>query len=381
MNNSATTRLISKIALEYNGNDKGMAELAAVNFLLSSNPEDQFHEMKIVADRNSKVKKWALTGYISPPEEIGKLLSDEELTDIAIEALKKVGVTDLNQFRLDIHNSTKQKHIHFVVNRMNIHGKCTVKSRKIGERFGEAVRQICHERSLKTDVEIGIEKKAEMLKNVTESLRTSNNFEELISKMRTKGFDVQLSSNVKDGISGMRIILEKDKNPKTERQYKAGYTLSQISNKLKISEVKMAFEIKQSFKKNLNIARSLNDLQIKMHQDGFKMRFQYKGEYKTNQSNEVQDVWINKIYHNIQNQPKDGFFYKKFDGFSLSAIDSNYSDLIGANSRNKTITSGSKKAEDSILEVAEELIEDILKPTYVAQQEDDWWKKKRKGRR
>ena len=381
MNNSATTRLISKIALEYNGNDKGMAELAAVNFLLGSKPEDQFQEMKIVADRNHKVKKWALTGYISPPEEIGKSLSDEELSDIAIEALKKVGVTDLNQFRLDIHNSTKQKHIHFVVNRMNIHGKCTVKSRKIGERFGEAVRQICHERSLKTDVEIGIEKKAEMLKNVTESLRTSNNFEELISKMRTKGFDVQLSSNVKDGISGMRIILEKDKNPKTERQYKAGYTLSQISNKLKISEVKMAFEIKQSFKKNLNIARSLNDLQIKMHQDGFKMRFQYKGEYKTNQSNEVQDVWINKIYHNIQNQPKDGFFYKKFDGFSLSAIDSNYSDLIGANSRNKTITSGSKKAEDSILEVAEELIEDILKPTYVAQQEDDWWKKKRKGRR
>ncbi|MDN3606759.1 relaxase/mobilization nuclease domain-containing protein [Kaistella yonginensis] len=381
MNNSATTRLISKIALEYNGNDKGMAELAAVNFLLSSNSEDQFHEMKIVADRNHKVKKWALTGYISPPEEIGKSLSNEELSDIAIEALRKVGVTDLNQFRLDIHNSTKQKHIHFVVNRMNIHGKCTVKSHRIGERFGEAVRQICQERNLKTDVEIGIEKKAEMLKNLTESLRTSNNFEELISKMRAKGFDVQLSSNVKDGISGMRIILEKDKNPNTERQYKAGYTLSQISNKLKISEVKMAFEIKQSFKKNLNIARSLNDLQIKMHQDGFKMRFQYKGEFKPNQSNEVQDVWINKIYHNIQNQPKDGFFYKKFDGFSLSAIDSNYSDLIGANSRNKTITSGSKKAEDSILEVAEELIEDILKPTYVAQQEDDWWKKKRKGRR
>ena len=186
MNNSATTRMISKIALEYNGNDKGMAELAAINFLLGSNPEDQFQEMKIVAARNSKLKKWALTGYISPPEEIGKSLTDEELTEIAIEALKKVGVTDLNQFRLDIHNSTKQKHIHFVVNRMNIHGKCTVKSHKIGERFGEAVRQICKERNLKTDVEIGIEKKAEMLRNLTESLRTSNNFDELISKMNER---------------------------------------------------------------------------------------------------------------------------------------------------------------------------------------------------
>lgn len=381
MNNSATTRIISKIALEYNGNDKGMAELAAVNFLLGSKPEDQFQEMKIVADRNSKVKKWALTGYISPPEEIGKSLSDEELTAIAIEALKKIGVTELNQFRLDIHNSTKQKHIHFVVNRINIHGKCTVKSRKIGERFGEAVRQICQERNLKTDVEIGIEKKAEMLKNLTESLRTSNNFEELISKMRAKGFDVQLSSIVKDGISGMRIILEKDKNPKTERQYKAGYTLSQISNKLKISEIKMLFEVKQSFSKNLHNSNSLNHLRQKLQQDGFKIKVQYKGDYKANQRNEIQDVWINKITHLKENLPKDGFFYKKFHGFSLSAIDDTFAESSKMNLQNQPMTTPSTKRKDSLLEIAEELIENILKPTYVAQQEDDWWKKKRRGRR
>ena len=195
MNNSATTRMISKIALEYNGNDKGMAIAAASNFLLSSNPEQQYHEMKTVADRNSKVKKWALTGYISPPTENIMQLSDEELTDIAIEALQKIGVTDSNQYRLDIHNSTRQKHIHFVVNRMNIHGKCTVKSRKIGERFGEAVRQICKGRNLKTDIEIGIEKKAFMLKNLTESLKSSNNFDDLISEMKKRGFLTELSKN------------------------------------------------------------------------------------------------------------------------------------------------------------------------------------------
>ena len=381
MNNSATTRIISKIALEYNGNDKGMAELAAINFLLGSKPEDQFLEMKIVADRNSKVKKWALTGYISPPEQIGKSLTDAELTDIAIEALRKIGVTDLNQFRLDIHNSTKQKHIHFVVNRINIHGKCTVKSRKIGERFGEAVRQICQERNLKTDVEIGIEKKAEMLKNLTEFLRTSNNFEDLISKMKAKGFDVQLSSNVEDGISGMRIILEKDKNHQTERQYKAGYTLSQISNKLKIIELKLLFEIKQTVRKNLENATTLNDLRQKLQQDGYKMKVQYKGEFKPNQKNEVQDIWINKLTHLKENLPKDGFFYKKFDGFSLSAIDDTFAEASKMNLQNQPMTTPSKKREDSLLEIAEELIDDVLKPHYVAQQEDELWKKKRKGRR
>ena len=98
MNNSATTRVISKIALEYNGNDKGMAIAVASNFLLSSKPEEQYHEMKTVADRNPKVKKWALTGYISPPNEIGKILSDAELTETAIEALHKIGVAENNQY-------------------------------------------------------------------------------------------------------------------------------------------------------------------------------------------------------------------------------------------------------------------------------------------
>ena len=200
--------------------------------------------------------------------------------------------------------------------------------------------------------------------------------------MRAKGFDVQLSSNIKDGISGMRIIMDKDKNPNTERQYKAGYTLSQISNKLKISEIKILFEIKQSFKKNLQNTKTLNDLRIKMHQESFKMRIQYKGEFKPNQRNEIQDVWINKIiYQNVQNQPKEGYFYKKFDGFSLSAIDGSFADIGDVNSRNQAITSTFKKSEDSILEIAEDLVENVLKPTYVAQQEDDWWKKKRRGRR
>ena len=63
MNNSATTRRITKIAIEYNGNDKGTAERVYQNNLLSQNPEQQFTEMKTVADRNKNVKNWALTSH------------------------------------------------------------------------------------------------------------------------------------------------------------------------------------------------------------------------------------------------------------------------------------------------------------------------------
>ena len=238
MNNSATTRTITKIALEYNGNDKGTAEMVASNYLLSSTAEGQFQEMKTVADRNEKVKKWALTGYISQPDEIGRKLTDQEFSEIATKALEKIGVTDKNQYRLDIHNSTKQKHIHFIVNRVDISGKCTVKSHNIGRRFGEAVREVCKEKGFLTDVEIGIQKKALMLKNLKESLKTAKNFDELILKMKAKGFEIQLSTNVKDGVSGMRIVMLKDKNPNTERIYKAGYKLSEITNKLKMKDIK-----------------------------------------------------------------------------------------------------------------------------------------------
>ena len=128
MNNSATTRRITKIAIEYNGNDKGKAERVYQNNLLSQNPEQQFTEMKTVAERNKNVKNWALTGYISPEKSIGDQLSNEELTQLALRALKKIGVSDNNQMVLDIHSSTKQKHIHFIVDRVNIHGENTIKA-------------------------------------------------------------------------------------------------------------------------------------------------------------------------------------------------------------------------------------------------------------
>ena len=268
MNNSATTRTITKIALEYNGNDKGTAETVASNCLLSSTVEGQFLEMKTVVDRNTNVKKWALTGYISQPDELGRKLTDEEFTEIATNALEKIGVSDKNQFRLDIHNSTKQKHIHFIVNRIDISGKCTVKSHDVGRRFGEAVREVCKEKGLLTDVEIGIQKKAEMLRNLTETLKTVKNFDELIFKMKERGFEIQLSKNVKDGVSGMRIVMEKDKNPNTDRIYKAGYKLSEITSKLKIADIKAILnENKEKklddetvFSENANQENNVNEL-------------------------------------------------------------------------------------------------------------------------
>jgi len=244
MNNSATTRRITKIAIEYNGNDKGTAERVYQNNLLSQNPEQQFIEMKTVADRNKNVKNWALTGYISPEKSIGDQLSNEELTQLALRALKKIGVRDNNQMVLDIHSSTKQKHIHFIVNRVNIHGENTIKAHNIGELFGKTVREVCKEMNLKTDIEIGKEKKKQMLKALTTSLRISRSFDELTNNMKKLGYRVTLSQNEKVGISGMRIVKFED-NHQTEREYKPGYKLSEITNTLKIKDIKQKLQENQ----------------------------------------------------------------------------------------------------------------------------------------
>lgn len=384
MNNSATTRTITKIALEYNGNDKGTAEMVASNYLLSSTSEGQFLEMKTVADRNPKVPNWALTGYISQPDEIGRKLTDNEFTEIATKALEKIGVTANNQYRLDIHNSTKHKHIHFVVNRIDISGKCTVKAHDIGRRFGGAVREVCKERGLLTDVEIGIQKKAEMLKNLSQVLKTTDNFDDLVLEMKKKGFEIQLSSNVKDGISGMRMVMEKDKNHQTERIYKPGYKLSEISNQLKISEIKSLFEVKNAAREAEKSAGNWKEFREYLKQKGFSVRIQYDGEFKPGQKNEIRDVWISK---DDNHQQKSGLFFQKNVGFSLSAIDSDFGDLVKLMTGNeavKNITSydGYSKSEtnESVIEIAGDQLKDLLKPSYVAQSEDEPWKKKRKSR-
>ena len=382
MNNSATTRAITKIALEYNANDKGTAEMVASNYLLNDTSEGQFNEIKTVAERNTKVKKWALTGYISQPDEIGRKLKDEEFAEIATKALGKIGVTNNNQFRLDIHNSTKHKHIHFVVNRIDISGKCTVKAHDIGRRFGEAVREVCKEKGLLTDVEVGIQKKEEMLKSLTEVIRSEDNFDDLIVAMKKRGFEIQLSSNVKDGISGMRIVMEKDKNHQTERVYKAGYKLSEISNQLKISEIKSVFEMKKAVREAQKHADNLKGFRKNLQQKGFSVKIQYKGEFKDGQKNEIQDIWINKV---DSNQQKNGFFFRKNVGFSLSAIDSGLDGLVRSLSHS-TINNDSgnhlkSETDESLIEIAGGLLSDFLNPTYVSQDEDELWKKKRKLRR
>ncbi len=119
--------------------------------------------------------------------------------------------------------------------------------------------------------------------------------------------------------------MEKDKNHQTERVYKAGYKLSEISNQLKISEIKSVFEMKRVVREAQQNADNLKEFRENLKQKGFSVKIQYKGEFKAGQKNEIQDLWINRI---ASSQEKNGFFFRKNVGFSLSAIDSGLDDAV-----------------------------------------------------
>lgn len=224
------------IAIEYNGHDKGTAENVYSNNLLGKTPEERFAEMRFIAERNPNVKKWALTGYISPPKEIGDSVTNNELMKLALKSLKRVGLTEHNQIVLDIHNSTKQKHIHFIVNRIDVFGQCTVKAARIGRRFGESVRRVCKEMDLKTDVELSAVKKKQMLIALKNAVQDSLDFNDIVAKMSGDGYRVTVFEN-STGVSGLRIVRFADLNEQTERIYKAGFKLSEITNSLRIKDI------------------------------------------------------------------------------------------------------------------------------------------------
>lgn len=182
----------------------------------------------------------------------------------------------------------------------------------------------------------------------------------------------------------MRIVMEKDKNHQTERIYKSGYKLSEISNQLKVSEIKSLFEVKNAVREAEKVVGNWKEFRDNLKQKGFSIRIQYDGEFKPAQKNEIQEVWINKVDNHHQ---KSGFFFKKNVGFSLSEIDFGFDDLIKSITGNEEMKNNNKyeidsksETSESVLEIAGELLKDFLKPTYVANNDDELRKKKRKSR-
>lgn len=249
---SASTRNVSSRSIAYQQSDKEQSVEVCRNGLSGEEPKDLFAEFKEIADKNTRTENKYVTAVISPPKEYSQNLSIQDWGKLAEDYLKKEGIGKDNQYLVHLHQSTDDKHLHIIANRIDYYGKNQVTSHHIGERASKHAEVLSKERSWKTAKEISGEKKAEIKNVLLQEKGGSKSLSDLVARMDRRGYIMQISENSK-GLNGARIIPKADINPNAsvlEKITKQGFKLSDIDPKLKIKEI--AMDIAKSITKDIS---------------------------------------------------------------------------------------------------------------------------------
>lgn len=248
---SASTRNVSSASIQYQQSDKEQSVEVCRNGLSGEKPKELFEEFKQVADLNTRTEKKYVTAVISPPKEYSQNLSLNDWAKLAEDYLKREGIEKNNQYLVHLHQSTDDKHLHIIANRIDFHGKNQVTSHNIGERASGHAEVLSKERNWKTAQEITGKKKAEIKKVLLQEKGQSRSLGDLVSRMDKRGYIMQISENSK-GLNGARIIPKADinMNPSVlEKVTKQGFKLSEIDPQLKIKDI--ALELTKLTPKNI----------------------------------------------------------------------------------------------------------------------------------
>lgn len=247
---SASTRNVSPTSIQYQQSDKEQSVEVCRNRLSGEKPKNLFAEFKEIADCNTRTEKKYVTAVISPPKEYSQNLSLTDWAKLAEDYLKREGIGKDNQYLVHLHQSTDDKHLHIIANRIDKQGKNKVTSHNLGTRAADHAEILSKERNWKTAKEISGEKKAEIKNVLLEEKSQSRSLGDLVSRMDNRGYIMQISENAK-GLNGARIIPKADINinPSVlEKVTKQGFKLSDIDPKLKIK--KIALDLAKSIGKD-----------------------------------------------------------------------------------------------------------------------------------
>ncbi len=199
----------SSQAIDYILNDKGQAMELDRNGLAGSNGKEILKELRMVQEQNTLCHNNTLTIVLSPDSKQGDY-SLEEMKTFLHEHLDNLGLKD-HQWIATVHNSTDDKHIHIIANRINSQGKALNDS-FISKRAQTSAEKIAVEHGYTTADEISSTKQVrtkELKKEINSAMiqckAKSKTFEEFCSNMKEKGFAVKPNYNNKGAMFGMRI--------------------------------------------------------------------------------------------------------------------------------------------------------------------------------
>ncbi|PQA89804.1 hypothetical protein B0A69_22085 [Chryseobacterium shigense] len=267
---SASTRNVSSKSIAYQQSDKEQSVEVCRNGLSGEKPKDLFAELKEIADKNTRTEKKYVTAVISPPKEYSQNLSLNDWGKLAEDYLKREGIGRNNQYLVHLHQSTDDRHLHIIANRIDFHGKNQVTSHNIGERASGHAEILSKERNWKTAQEITGEKKVEIKNVFLQEKGESHSLSDLVKRMENRGYIMEISKNSK-GLNGARIIPKANinRNPSVlEKVSKQGFKLSEIDPKLKIKDIALelikltpqniALEVTKSVTRNITKGRGMS---------------------------------------------------------------------------------------------------------------------------
>lgn len=199
----------SSQAIDYILNDKGQAIELDRNGLVGTNGKEILSEFRMVQEGNTTCHNNTMTIVLSPDSKQGNY-SQEKLKAFLHEHLNNLGLKD-HQWVATIHNSTDDKHIHIIANRIDNQGKALNDS-FISRRAQESAEKIAKKHGYTTAKEVSLNKtlrtkvlKKEISRVMVECKVKSKTFDEFCSKMKESGFEVKPNYNSKGAMFGMRI--------------------------------------------------------------------------------------------------------------------------------------------------------------------------------
>lgn len=199
----------SSQAIDYILNDKGQAVELDRNGLVGTDGKEILRELRMVQQENASCYNNTITIVLSPDSKQGDY-SAEELKIFLHKHLDNLGLKD-HQWIATIHNSTDDKHIHIIANRIDAQGTALNDS-FISRRAQDSAEKIAKEHGYTTAKEVSLDKKTrtkglkkEIEKSIIQSKSKSKTFDEFCSHMRAFGFEVKPNYNSKGALFGMRI--------------------------------------------------------------------------------------------------------------------------------------------------------------------------------
>lgn len=201
------------------------------NHLCGTNAKAVYEEMKIIQSFNLKAKNKLISLVLSPHIQDGKNLSDENLRKITQFFLADLKINPIEQqFIAFIHTEKEHKHIHILMNRVQLNGSL-IPDHFIGKKAQWSAHRIAKKFSLVSAKQMRIDKikkleedkdflkatKRKILIFHNKILETNpTSLKEYIEKMREKNIGFIPSINKKGQLQGYRI-----RDFKTQREFKA----------------------------------------------------------------------------------------------------------------------------------------------------------------